>query len=104
MRIRVLQKPTLREVDGIRLDVFEPGVQYELGNSLGALFLAEGWAEPVPSDEPALVIPLSEFAPDRPTSAPPNLVREMFPPYYDMPTALAADRRRHPRPRRPRRT
>jgi hypothetical protein len=40
-------------VDGIRLDVFVPGCSYEIGNSLGALFLAEGWAEPVDTQDAA---------------------------------------------------
>ena len=66
MRIRVLQTPTIAEVDGIRLDAFKPGVQYEMGNCLGALFLSEGWAIPVDSAEPAMVIPLSEFNADVP--------------------------------------
>jgi hypothetical protein len=48
-------------VDGIRLDQFHPGRQYVLGNSLGALFLAEGWAEPVEDDEPSPVIPPTKF-------------------------------------------
>jgi hypothetical protein len=67
--------------------------QYELGNSLGAMFLAEGWAEPVPfDDEPAVVIPVNQRRADR---APQNLIREIYPPYYDAPPALAADRRHH---------
>jgi len=76
MRIKILQTPTLRDVDGIRLDVFQPGVQYEMGNTLGALFLAEGWGEPVASDEPAMLVRMSEFAADSPA----NLIRETYPP------------------------
>jgi hypothetical protein len=60
MRIRMLHKPTGVAVDGMALNRFIPGQQYEVGNHLGALFLAEGWAEPVPLDIPALVIPFSE--------------------------------------------
>src|SRR5258705_13329026 len=96
MRIKVIQTPTLSEVDGVRLDLFQPGVQYEMGNTLGALFLAEGWGEPVASDEPAMLVPLSEFTVD----APANQIREIYPPYYEAPAGLAADRRRRPR-RRP---
>jgi hypothetical protein len=99
MRIKMLRSPTLAEVDGIRLDVFRPGVQYEVGNILGALFLSEGWATPVDSNEPAIVIPISEFAVDHDTADPQNLVREIWPPYLDIPPALAADRRRRPRRR-----
>ena len=96
MRIRIIRKPTLSCIDGVRLDNFQPGTQYEVGNTLGAVFLAEGWAEPVASDEPAVVIPISELAADAP-EPPSNLVREAFPPYYDGPPALALDRRRRPR-------
>jgi len=77
------------------LDRFEPGYQYEVGNALGALLLAEGWAEPVPIDEPALVVPFSETDPFAPrpvqdADAPPNLVREHYPPYVrDL--SIAAD-------------
>src|SRR3954462_8258701 len=92
MRIRIIQKPSADEVDGTDLRHFQLGIQYEVGNTLGALFLAEQWAEPVASDEPAVLIPISEFQADR-NQAPANLVREFFPPYYDAPTALAADRR-----------
>jgi hypothetical protein len=99
MRIRVIHAPTQPSIDGIRLDQFEPGMQYEVGYLLGALMLAEGWAEPVASDEPAVLAPFR----DVPTTAPRhpvNLIREIFPTYYDAPPALAADRRRHPRRRR----
>ena len=63
MRIRIIQRPHSDSIDGIRLDHFELGYQYEVGNSLGALMLAEGWAEPVQLDEPALLIPFSETDP-----------------------------------------
>jgi len=93
MRIRVIQTPTQACIDGIQLDRFRPGVQYEVGNLVGALFLAEGWGEPVASDEPAVVIPLSQL--DNHAARPPNLTRETFPPYYDHPPTTALDRRRH---------
>jgi hypothetical protein len=85
----------LGDVDGIRLDLFHPGVQYEVGNCLAALFLAEGWAVPVDSSEPAMVIPVSELGADREIADPQNLVREVWPPYFDAPPSLALDRRRH---------
>jgi hypothetical protein len=102
MRIRVIHKPTEPCIDGIQLDRFVPGTQYEVGNSLGALFLAEGWAEPVGSDDPAMLIPMREFEADHPSEGPANLRREFFPPYYDgAPVVMAADRRRRKRvPRR----
>jgi hypothetical protein len=62
MRIRIIQRPHSDSIDGIRLDRFEVGYQYEVGNSVAALMLAEGWAEPVQLDEPAL-IPFSETDP-----------------------------------------
>ena len=96
MRIIVIHEPPVREVDGIRLDVFHRGIEYEMGSRLGALFLAEGWGEPAP-DEAAMLIPMSEISADNAEPLPPNLVREIFPPYYDAPPALAADRRRRQR-------
>ena len=64
MRIRVLQKPTTPSIDGIRLDAFQPGFVYDVGTTLSMLFLAEEWAEPVPVEQPALVIPLKELDAD----------------------------------------
>ena len=46
MRLKILRKPAIDTVDGIDLRRFVAGRKYELGYSLGALFLAEGWAEP----------------------------------------------------------
>src|SRR5467141_2558337 len=63
MRIRVVQRPSRASVDGMRLDPFEPGYVYDVGTTLGMLFLAEGWAEPVVTEEPAFVVPLSETKP-----------------------------------------
>jgi len=56
MRIKVLQRPTLLSVDGLRLDRFEPGYLYDVGTALGCLFLCVGWAEPVVTEEPALLV------------------------------------------------
>jgi hypothetical protein len=47
MRIRIVRPPPVRDVDGIAVGAFEVGREYEVGPSLGALFLAERWAEPV---------------------------------------------------------
>jgi hypothetical protein len=52
MRIRIVQKPGSTSIDGVRLQDFEPGQSYEIGSTLGALLLAEGWA--VPDDAPDL--------------------------------------------------
>jgi hypothetical protein len=62
LRIRVVQTPTRYEVDGIRLDQFRPGREYVLGNNLGALFLAERWAEPVEDDEPSPAVPPTKYS------------------------------------------
>jgi len=98
MRIRIIQKPTMASIDGVLIGRFRVGQQYEIGNILGAVFLAEGWAEPVDDPDPALVIPLREFDGTAPIN-PRNLIREMFPPYYDGLSASALDRRRRPRRR-----
>jgi len=102
MRIRVVQRPTIGVVDGIDLKHFVPGQKYDVGSSLGALMLAEGWAVPVDDAEPG-VGPFKEteaYTPrviDRP--APPNLIREAFPPYADsLPNAADFERRRRRRP------
>jgi hypothetical protein len=55
MRIRIVRSLPVRDVDGIAVDTFEVGSEYEVGPSLGALFLAERWAEPV--------VPVRERAP-----------------------------------------
>ena len=47
MRIRIVRTLPIRDVDGIALDAFEVGMEYDVGTRMGALMLAEGWAEPV---------------------------------------------------------
>src|SRR6059058_243275 len=100
MRILVIQRPTVDCIDGMRLDRFTPGRQYEVGASLGAVFLAERWAEPVSGAPPSLTTPLNELDP-APAPGPTNLVREIFPSYYDGPAAFATDRRRRGRSKPP---
>src|SRR5438876_1205794 len=103
MRIRVVRKPTIPSIDGVRLDKFEPGRCYEVGTTLGTLFLAEDWAEPVLDEKPALVIPLDEMKPDaRERSTPSNLQRQRSARSGHL--AIAADmkaRKRRPRTPRP---
>jgi hypothetical protein len=100
MRIRIVQKPTMASIDGIRLDLFEPGGEFEVGPTLAALLLVEGFAEPVDA-EPS---PPLETRPDPPPpvasrdSMPPNLYREDSPPYLDR--ELATDQNRPHRSRR----
>jgi len=50
MRIRVVHKLGIASIEGIRLDDFEPGQSYDVGSTVGAFLLAEGWAVP---DDPA---------------------------------------------------
>jgi len=105
LRIRLIQEPTASSIDGIRLDQFQPGFVYDVGNTLGSLFLAEGWAELITIERPALVIPLDEFAPDakrqqRTTTT--NAAREYRPASRDH--AVAADRSTSLRGRRRRQT
>ena len=97
MRIRVLNTRTVPEVDGIDLRRFRVGLTYEIGTNLAALFLAEGWAEPVADDAPALLVPFSENDPFMTRvvdpQAPTNLRRETYATHIDD-IAIAADRSR----------
>ncbi len=87
MRIRIMQKPPIDDLDGIDLRHFQVGIEYELGSTLASVLLAEGWAAPVPLDAPAPPVP---FGPDDPftmpvldRNQPPNLVKEQRPPFLD---------------------
>ena len=93
MRIRVIQKPSMSVVDGIRLDIFEPGLLYEMGTTLACVFLAERWGVPLLSDGPAIVIPLHGARVE--SASPPNVVREFSP--RSVSAAIALDRQRRPR-------
>jgi hypothetical protein len=95
MRIRIIQKPAVAFIDGVRLDNFRPGSVYQFGSLMAGVFLAEGWAEPVDDpesgDQPTVDVP----------AIPRNLTREFFPPYYDgSPAALAAEQASRRRARR----
>ena|SRR5690242_10880928 len=91
MRSLVIQRPTMNCIDGMRLDRFLPGHQYEVAASLAGRLIAEEWAEPMTGAPPALAVPPSEFSPDA-DAPPPKQVREIYPPQYDGPAAVAADR------------
>src|ERR1700694_1768399 len=101
MRIRIIRTPPIASVDGIRLDCFHLGVEYEVGNSIAALFLAERWAEPMPLDSPVPYAPFSDFDPFEARilnrEHPPNLLRDSEPPQMDRPVAADFKRRRRPR-------
>jgi hypothetical protein len=91
LRIRVIQKPAVSSIDGMSLGHFEPGRPYEVGTLLAALLLAERWAEPLESSEPAGAAWIGG-APD--AVDPPNLLREDTPPYLETPLPLERRRRR----------
>ena len=111
MRIRILRRPSMASIDGLKLDRFEPGFLYDVGTTLGILMLAEGWAEPVLDEQPALLVPLVEIASPvesraapstsdtAPQDRPSNLVREFSRPYADL-SGMAADFGRQHRHRR----
>lgn len=92
MRIRIVRKPTQPDIDGVNLSLFEVGCEYDVGRLIATFLIAEQWAEPIDESRP------TERSDD--TVLPPNLQREIFPPYYDAPPALATERRRRPRRRR----
>jgi hypothetical protein len=101
----MIRQPPISSIDGIRFDCFEVGTEYEVGNSIGALFLSEGWAAPLPLDNPVPYRPFSENDPFDGTrfhhpGDPPNLKRETYPPYLDK-LGIASDFQFRRRPRRP---
>ena len=61
MRIRIVQKPSVAFIDGVRLDQFRLGNVYHLGSLLAGVFLAEGWAEPVDDPTPAELDPTRQL-------------------------------------------
>jgi hypothetical protein len=64
MRLRVIRAPK-GQVDGFGFSRFVPGVVYDVGTNLANVMLAEGWAEPVEDQRPALVIPLEDICQPR---------------------------------------
>lgn len=104
IRIRIVQEPTVGSIDGVRLDCFHVGQEYEAGNTVGALLLAEGWAVPVPLDAPAAALPFGDDDPYDHSKLypvlPKNLVRDPMPPYLDRPVAADFSPRKRRRHRR----
>jgi CheY-like chemotaxis protein len=49
MLLQICRHP-VGSIDGVRLESFRPGVTYDIGPQLAAVFMAEGWAEPVTSE------------------------------------------------------
>jgi hypothetical protein len=46
-------------IDGMQLERFQPGRVYDVGSMLGAVMLAERWAEPVDDGDIATVSPVT---------------------------------------------
>jgi hypothetical protein len=57
MRVRITRSAE-GEVDGILLKSFQAGLTYDVGPSLGSYLITTDCAEPVGSDDPALLVPL----------------------------------------------
>ena len=81
MLLRIRRRPE-GSIDGVAIARYRVGLIYEIGTQVASVLLAEGWAEPVPSDEPVLAIPLSE-ADLVLDPLPRNLSREADPPRHD---------------------
>ena len=64
MRVRIIHKFTSPDVD-VRLDRFQPGLEYDVDSAMGSLFVAEGWAEPAASKD--FVVPVNGAEPDLPS-------------------------------------
>lgn len=91
MRIRIVQKPREPSIDGIRLDRFELGGEYDVGTILSGVLLAEGWAVPVLAQtaEPSRRRQIPSKTP-----GPANLIRERHPPILDQLDQAAELKRR----------
>jgi hypothetical protein len=88
VRIRIIQQPTISSIDGIRVDKFVTGGTYNIGTSLGSLFLAEGWAVPIGTNDAHGGGILLRHMDGR--DRPPNLIIETSPPLREWLTAAAA--------------
>ena len=57
MRVRMTRLAD-GEVDGIYLKAFQAGLTYDVSPSLGSYLITTDCAEPVGSDDPALLVPI----------------------------------------------
>ena len=97
VRLRITQRLT-GNIDGIKLDHFEPRYIYEVGVLIGCYLLAIGAAEPVDDEGPALVLPLRQHL-----FGPPPLRLESRRKFSKpVPVAEAAEKPRRVRKRRSR--
>ena len=56
MRLRITRTIT-GSIDGIQLDHFQVGQNYDVGTAVGSYLLAIGVAEPSPEEGPTIVVP-----------------------------------------------
>jgi hypothetical protein len=98
MRIKVVAQPTQHSLDGIDLDRFHVGVEYEVGNTTGSFFLAQGWAVPAPDEGH------SSASPNDTEPTVPSIPRRpaLFPARYQQRAVAAEHATRRPRSRRER--
>ena len=52
LRIRIVRSPKAICIDGLQMDQFRLGQEYDVGWRFGSLMLLEGWAEPVGFEAP----------------------------------------------------
>jgi hypothetical protein len=95
MRVRIIAEPRNQRSNGIQLDRFHVGQEYDVGTTLAALLLCEGWAEPIDDQTPARLRKRKRAAVVS-EPVPPNLVRDTSPPSYAG-RAIAMDRSRRKR-------
>ena len=98
VRLRITQR-LHGSIDGMQLDRFQPGLVYDVGPILGAVLLAEQWAEPVDDDYESTVTPVTsvrQFAETRHDAKPHSPWRRR-PARRDR--AIAADRARRSKKR-----
>jgi hypothetical protein len=65
MRIRIVQRPSGR-IDGVPLDRFEPGGEYDVNASIGTYLIVMGYAQAVADSSPAQGAGARSSADDRP--------------------------------------
>ena len=60
VRLRITQR-LHGSIDGMQLERFQDGLVYDVGSMLGAVMLAEQWAEPVDDDYTSTVTPVTNI-------------------------------------------
>jgi hypothetical protein len=57
IRLKIIQRPTVEYIDGIRVDCYAVGNVYVVSRTIAEVFFAEGWAEPAPPRGGSTVFP-----------------------------------------------